>query len=134
MTVSSRSGWDHYRRAVRMFFLPRIQKVSYTDKNFRTKDSFDLDRYLATAVDGHQSTGRVHRVKLRFAATALGEEYVWNATQRISRDKQGRVVVEFETGALYAVERQVLAWGGAVEVLKPNVLCLDPSPCSALVR
>ena len=117
-------GWDHYRRAVRTFFLPRISAAEYTDKGFRVKDGFDLDAYLSTAVDSHQSTGPVHRVKLRFSAeaTALGEEYGWNATQKMSRDEEGRVVVEFETGALYAVERQVLGWGGKVEVILPAKL------------
>jgi proteasome accessory factor B len=117
-------GWDHYRRGVRTFFLPRIQAAQDTDKTFRVRDGFDLDAYLATAVDSHQSTGPVHHVKLRFAAdaTALGEEYVSNATQKVSRDEEGRVIVEFEAGALYALERDVLAWGGKVEALEPREL------------
>jgi predicted DNA-binding transcriptional regulator YafY len=118
-------GWDHYRRSVRTFFLPRIHAAQYTEKAFRVRGGFDLDAYLATAIDSHQSTGPVHRVKLRFAAdaTALGEEYVSNATQKMSRDEKGRVIVEFETGALYAVERDVLAWGGVVQVISPAQLC-----------
>jgi predicted DNA-binding transcriptional regulator YafY len=117
-------GWDHMRKAVRTFLLPRIQKAEDTGESFRVKDDFDLDRYLATAVDGHQSTGPVHRVKLRFAkdAAALAEEYVWNATQKVTKDRVGRVIVEFDTAALYAVERRVLGWGGAAEVLVPNAL------------
>jgi predicted DNA-binding transcriptional regulator YafY len=103
-------GWDHLRKAVRTFFLPRIQAAEDLEQPFRGKDEFDLDRYLATSVDGHQSTGPIHRVKLRFSkeASAIGEDYVWNATQKATRDKHGRLVVEFDTGALYAVERQVL--------------------------
>jgi proteasome accessory factor B len=117
-------GWDHYRKAVRTFFLPRIQSIEDTDKSFRIRDGFDLDAYLSTAVDSHQSTGPVHHVKLRFAAdaTALGEEFVSNATQKMSRDEEGRIIVEFKTGALYAVEREVLGWGGKVQVLAPTEL------------
>ena len=106
------------------FSRAEIQSTEQTDDEFRIRDGFDLDQYLATAIDGHQSTGPVYRVKLRFAkeAAAIGQEYVWNATQKVSRDRQGRVIVEFETGALYAVERQVLGWGGKVEALEPAVL------------
>ncbi len=123
-------GWDHYRKAVRTFFLPRIRAAEYTDERFRLKNGFDLDKYLATAVDSHQSTGPVHHVKLRFVAeaTALGEEYVSNATQKMSRDEKGRVIVEFDTGALYAVEREVLGWGGKVQVLGPVELRRSARP------
>ena len=117
-------GWDHLRKAVRTFLLLRIQAAEDTDNAFRIRDGFNLDEYLSTAVDGHQSTGPVYRVKLRFAreAGAIGEDYVWNATQKVTRDRQGRIIVVFKTGALYAVERQVLGWGGAVEVLVPSEL------------
>jgi proteasome accessory factor B len=117
-------GWDHLRKAVRTFLLPRIQSAEDTEKRFRVKDGFDLDVYLSTAVDGHQSTGPVHHVKLRFAkeSAAIAEDYIWNATQKVTKDRQGRIIVEFDTGALYAVERQVLGWGGKAVVLAPRQL------------
>lgn len=117
-------GWDHKRKAVRTFLLSRIRSINDTGEPFEMREGFDLDVYLSTAVDSHQSTGPVHRVKLRFAAdaAALGEEYRSNGTQKVSLDALGRVVVEFETGALYAVERDVLAWGGRVEALEPREL------------
>jgi proteasome accessory factor B len=117
-------GWDHYRKDVRTFFLPRIAAIAYTDKTFRLRGGFDLDRYLSTAVDSHQSTGPVHHVVLRWSKESanLGQEFVWNETQKISHDFEGRVIVEFDTGALYAVERQVLGWGGKVEIVAPHEL------------
>ena len=117
-------GHDHCRDSIRTFFLPRMREVEDTDRTFFVRGGFTMDAYLATAVDGQQSTGPVARVVLRFEAEAahLGEEYVWNQTQQISQDEAGRVVVSFETGALYEVERQVLAWGGRVKVLEPDVL------------
>jgi predicted DNA-binding transcriptional regulator YafY len=109
---------------VRTFYLPRMSEVTDTGEPFKTRDGWSLNQYLSTAVDAHQSTGPVHHVVLRFDADAagLGEEYVWNATQRVTRDEQGRVVVKFDTGALYAVERQVLGWGGRVSAIIPKQL------------
>jgi hypothetical protein len=80
---------------------------SRADVPAAVKDGFDPDRYLETAVDGDQGAASVHRVKLRFAKEAVttAEDYIWNATQKVTKVRQGRVVVEFETGALYAVER-----------------------------
>lgn len=117
-------GYDHKRKAVRTFLLSRIRSMEDTGDPFCVRDGFDLDTYLGTALDSHQSTGPIHRVKLRFSeeAAAYGEEYRSNSTQKISRDPEGRVIVEFDTGALYAVERDVLAWGGRVEVLEPREL------------
>lgn len=117
-------GWDHYRRGVRTFFLPRIAAIEYTEKTFRLRGGFVLDDYLSTAVDSHQSTGPIHHVVLRWnkESAHLGGEFVWNSTQKVSKDSEGRVTVEFDTGALYAVERQVLGWGGIVEVLEPGEL------------
>jgi predicted DNA-binding transcriptional regulator YafY len=128
-------GHDHLRNEVRTFYLPRMSDVTDTGEPFKVRRGWSLVEYLSTAVDGHQSTGPVHHVVLRFDADAahLGEGYVWNATQRVSRDAQGRVVVEFDTGALYAVERQVLAWGGRVTVIRPAELTQAVAACASRI-
>jgi hypothetical protein len=102
-----------------------MNQVNDTGDAFKVKHNWSLDDYLATAIDGHQSTGPTHHVVLRFDADIanLGEESIWNKTQKISKDEQGRVIVEFDTAALYAVERQVLGWGGRVAALGPVDLC-----------
>jgi predicted DNA-binding transcriptional regulator YafY len=117
-------GWDHYRQTIRTFYLPRIQSAEYTDKPFSVKGGFHLDSYLSSAVDGHQSNLKPQKIKLRFTieASAAGRDFVWNRNQRASHDRQGRLVVEFTTGALFAVERHVLSWSGGVEVLSPRKL------------
>lgn len=117
-------AWDHYRNGVRTFFLPRIKSAESTDRAFKVKDGFDLDEYLATSVDSHQSTGPIYDVKLRFTAeaTPAGEDFIWNRNEKKYKDKQGRLVLEFRTGALYAVQRHVLSWGGGVEVMGPEEL------------
>lgn len=101
-----------------------MRDVEDTDRTFFSGTGFNLDGYLATAVDGQQSTGPVERVVLRFKKEAahLGREFVWNPTQRIMRHQNGLPVVEFNTGALYAVQWQVLACGGAVKVFSPPAL------------
>lgn len=117
-------GWDHLRRCIRTFFLPRIRAADYADRRFTVREGFQLDRYLETSIDGHQSSLPPTRVRLRYSveASSAGEAYIWNSTQKISRDKSGRVVVEFVTAATFAVERQVLSWCGRVEVLTPRAM------------
>ena len=104
--------------------MTRIKAADYTDRHFEIRGGFDLDKYLETSIDGHQSTSPIYTVKLRFSkqASAAAEDQVWNRTQKQSWDSEGRLIVEFRTGALYAVERQVLGWGGAVEVITPPEL------------
>ena len=129
-------GWDHLSGEVRTFLLSRIQKTDYTDKKFRVKGGFTLDEYFRTAVDGQQSTGALQRMKLRYTvqASAAGKDTPWTRNDRQSYDDQKRLIVEFETAALYAVCGRVLASGGNVEVLEPKTLRNDVRQAAENVR
>ena len=129
-------GWDHLRGAVRTFLLSRIQAIEDTDKKFRVKDGFTLDKYLRTAVDGQQSTGPLRRVKLRYTVegSASGEGAPWTGNDKRSYDNQKRLIVEFETAAMYAVCGRVLASGGKVEVLEPKELRKEVKLAAEKVR
>jgi len=115
---------DHESGEVRTFLLRRIVSLEGTEKPFKVARGFSADAYLATSFDGDQSTGPIHHVKLRFLpeAAQYGREFVSNATQAITEQPDGSVIVEFDTGALYAVQREVLGWGGLVQVIAPAEL------------
>lgn len=115
---------DHDSGGVRTFLLRRIQALEGTEKSFKVSRDFNADDYLATSFEGDQSDGPLHHVKLRFLpeAAQYGREFVSNAAQKTMELPDSSVVVEFETSALYVVLRNVLAWGGKVEVLKPREL------------
>ncbi len=117
-------AWDHLRSCVRTFFLPRIKAADDIDKRFKLKNRFNLDTYLRGSIDAHQSNAKASQVKLRFTceASPAGEDFIWSDDQISTTDSQGRLLVEFSTRAIFAVERQVLSWGGGVEVLGPPVL------------
>lgn len=117
-------GRDHDAKAVRTFLLQRVSKTELTGDNYVVEAGFDLDHYLETGVAGQQSTGDPVRVKLRFTeeGTPAGEAQTWHRHETRTFDRRKRLIVEFETAALFKVEREVLAWGGKCEVLEPRDL------------
>ena len=117
-------GWDHLRSDIRTFYFPRIISAEAMEEGFAVRDKFNLDEYLEESVDAHQSKATRFNVKLRFTSegTSGGQDFYWTKKQTVHNDKQGRLIVEFTTSALYAVQRHVLSWGGQVEVLSPPEL------------
>ena len=129
-------GWDHLRGDIRTFYFPRIISAEALEETFNVRDKFSLDEYLEESVDAHQSKARRFKVKLRFTAegTSGGQDFFWTKKQTVRNDKQGRLIVEFTTSALYAVQRHVLSWGGQVEVLSPPELRASVLAAAAAVE
>ena len=118
-------GFDHLRQDIRTFYFPRITSATVLDQQiFQVRANFNLDEYLQESVDAHQSKAGRFKVKLRFTqeGTPGGQDFYWTKMQTTRHDKQGRLIVEFTTSALYAVQRQVLSWAGQVEVISPPKL------------
>jgi predicted DNA-binding transcriptional regulator YafY len=113
-------AYCHRCRDVLTFSLHRILRAQITDKRFTRPLRF-MDTYLATAFDGYQSTGKLNQIALRVRKDAppFVHQRQWSPHESRRRDRQGNDIIEFETPALFAVEREVLAEGGHVEFLKP---------------
>lgn len=115
-------AFDHDQKAVRVFMVLRISEASDTNDRFDPQRGFSLDAYLADTVLGYPTTdGDKYQVKLRFTpeGSFAGRTTVWHPKEKRTQDKQGRLCVAFETSALFFVAREVLSWGGQVEVLEP---------------
>jgi len=113
-------AYCHRRRGVLTFSLHRLADAQGTGTSFNMPKSF-MDNYLADAFDGMQSTGTKVKVVLRIRndAPKFVQDRQWSERESRLRDAQGRVVVRFQTAALFAVEREVRAEEGWVEILEP---------------
>ncbi len=114
-------AYCHLRKDVLTFALHRIAKAEGTDRPFAAPADF-MDRYLADSFDGIQSTGEKVKVVLRIAKAApkFVQQRLWSDHELRTADKQGNTMVEFRTAALFAVEREIRADEGWVELLEPS--------------
>lgn len=116
-------GFDIERSALRTFALPRIATVQVTKQKFAKPADFSPDAFFADALGVLGGRGQ-HDVVIRFDATAADRirEREWHETQQIRELPGGAVELQLRLGALPEIERWVLGWGAAAEVLAPKEL------------
>jgi len=113
-------AYCHRHDKVLAFSLHRITDAQSTDRSFTMPNDF-MDHYLSTAFDGLQSTGQTMKVVLQIAkdAPVYVHERSWSRHESRRQDAAGNTIVEFQTPALFVVEREVRAEAGWVQLLEP---------------
>jgi proteasome accessory factor B len=126
-------GWCRLRKDVRVFALHRFIAAALTDERFATRQAARSKAALRGAFRVWRSE-HVETVRVRFAAEVADEirERTWGPGQRIEEDAagigdgggtgDGGIVLTFEVSGLAEIERWVLGYGGAAEVLEPAAL------------
>ena len=114
---------DLERRQLRTFALPRMRKVTLTNKGFRRPADFSIAQILSGSF-GVYSSGKKQRIRIQFDAFAarLVAERKWHESQRVKENSEGSIVLKLELGGLQEIERWVLSWGKHARVLAPQEL------------
>ena len=112
-------AWCHWAKEIRTFSLHRISSAETTDDEF-TMPEDKVASYLAAGFGGYPASGPSRLVRLRIPADAppYVKEKCWAEDEQRS-ETGGDLEIEFRTAAIWAVERDVLAEGGVVEILEP---------------
>lgn len=118
-------GWSPDHEEVRHWKVNRIEQAELTQVPFQRPDDFDLRAHLAKSFRVYQGGGQgeVH-VKVRFApaVACYVSESRWHASQKLTPQKDGSLVAEFDLGDTEEIKRWLLGFGRQVEVLKPDRL------------
>lgn len=116
-------GWSQMHESVRTFKLGRILKLKVDDRGFCDEKGFDLQEYLGRAWSMIPE-GRIYNVKLRFLPKVAENvsEVRWHDTQKISRNEDGSVTLEFRVDGIGEIFWWILGYGDQVEVLAPAKL------------
>lgn len=116
-------GYDLERQALRTFALPRIASVTVTTETFARPADFSPEKFFASALGVLGGEGD-HRVVIRFSKEVADRvrEREWHESQKMHELGDGRLEVSLRLGALGEVERWVLGWGSAAEVIAPAEL------------
>jgi predicted DNA-binding transcriptional regulator YafY len=116
-------AFDVERGALRTFALPRIGGVTVLKQKFAKPADFTPETFFANALGVLGGRGD-HQVVIRFSAEAADRvrEREWHESQELRERPDGTVELRLRLGALPEVERWVLGWGAAAEVIGPPEL------------
>jgi proteasome accessory factor B len=116
-------GYDVERHALRTFAVPRISNVLVGKSEFSRPEGFSPEKFFATALGVLGGEGN-YTVVIRFDAAVSDHvrEREWHESQQMRDLPSGGLELRINLGALAEVERWVLGWGAAAEVLEPKEL------------
>jgi len=108
------------RADVRIFAVHRFEKIVPTPESFSSRRGVSSRTALLGAFRVWRG-GQVQRVRVRFHASAAHEvrERRWHSSQRVEEVGLGDLVLSLEVSGLEEVERWLLGFGPAVEVIEP---------------
>ena len=116
-------GRCHYKDALRVFGLSRIQRAVVSDDPFNLPADFDFQ------AQWHNHFGIItseEQYEVRVLFTPDQAPYVrerdWHPTQTFDDQTDGSTVMAFTVPHLFEVKRWVLTWGKGAKVLEPPEL------------
>jgi len=111
---------------VRTLKVARIKGLTRLEKSFEKPPDFSLAGHFQGAFGVFQ-TGEQQKIRAEFsdwAATNI-REMRWHPSQKIIRDRKGKVVATFELGSTVEFKRWVLGFGQNAVVLAPKGLAAE---------
>ncbi|MEO8114979.1 MAG: WYL domain-containing protein, partial [Phenylobacterium sp.] len=106
----------------RSWRLDRIGDLALVDRPAAPPDAFSLQDFADESFGIYH--GAVETVVLRIAPQRAEDALAWrfHANQRVERQADGSVRVEFRAGGLLELAWHLFTWGDAVEILAPPAL------------
>ncbi|MCC7014328.1 MAG: WYL domain-containing protein [Planctomycetes bacterium] len=107
-----------------LFYVPRIKRLRRSGARFEPDPQFSPQAYYEHGFNAMHGTGKPLEIVLRFAPehAHIADERPWSPHQTLVRRRDGSVLLKFRSNALFEIERQVLRFGGAVQVERPAEL------------
>ena len=112
---------DHEQ--VRHWKIDRVEDVTLEELRFQLPDDFDLRDHLSGSFGIFHGEGEVH-VKIGFSPEVARyvQEKAWHPSQKLTPQKGGGLIAEFDLDGTEEVKRWVLSFGCHGEVLEPQAL------------
>ncbi len=106
---------------VRHWKVDRIEAVKLEELRFNRPDDFDLRAHFAKSFGVFHGDGAVH-VKVRFSPTIARyvRESTWHASQKLTSEKDGSLLAEFDLDGTEEIMRWILSFGRHAEVVEPE--------------
>jgi len=110
------------RSLMRLFALERIRGVVLTRQRFEIPDSYQPEAHFSKAFGLVSDTTMKVRVRFSEEIAHTIKDRIWMPRQKISTDRSGRVLVEFEAAGRMELISWILSYGIHAEVMEPPEL------------
>jgi len=113
-------AYDELRKEIRNFSVGRIEEWKLLKGKFKRDSKFSIASYMGTAFQAERG-GESVDVVIRFAPSAARyvREKHWHISQKIEEQKDGGLILRFNTSGLGELKRWILQYGGDAEVIAP---------------
>ena len=110
------------KKDIRIFAVDRIKTLNLTGESFEVPADFNVDEFMKTSFGVFQ--GQPVHVKVHFRSDAAGyiKEKIWHASQKLSEQKDGSVILELDVAGPREIKHWILRWGSQAQVLEPDSL------------
>jgi len=109
---------------LRTYILDKIKSVEIMEKSFDAGD-FNLQKYASRSFGVFQESGKNgYDVKWRVSATAADDamRYEFHPAQKITKNKDGTLIVAFHADGLREMAWHLFTWGGDIVPIAPEEL------------
>ena len=119
-------AWSRDHNELRHFKIDRVSEVEVSQFPFPMPVDFDLQSHLAKSFGVFHGDGQV-QVKVRFSAEVARyvTESNWHASQKLSPQRDGSLLAEFQLSSTEEIKRWILSFGRQAEVLEPAGLRME---------
>ena len=116
-------GWCRLRGDVRVFAMHRFASATLTEEHFAPRAETRSKAALKNAFRVWRGSS-AEAVRIRFSRAVAQEirERTWAPGQKITEEAGGGLVLKLEVAGIAEVQRWVMGFGGAAEVLAPEEL------------
>lgn len=103
------------------YLLHKFENLEITDKSYE-RGNFDLQEYANKSFGVFQ--GEIYDVKLKFSPEVAddAEQYNFHPTQKMKKDENGNLIVNFKASGDREIIWHVFKWGKYCEILAPKKL------------
>lgn len=103
------------------YLLHKFGNLEITNQNYE-RENFDLQEYSNKSFGVYQ--GEIYNVKLKFSPEVAddAEQYNFHPTQKMKKDKNGNLFVNFKASGDREIIWHVFKWGKNCEILAPKKL------------
>jgi predicted DNA-binding transcriptional regulator YafY len=115
-------GWSHRAKEMRTLAVERIKQVTLTDERFEIPQPKTGQDYLSTSFGVFEGPPEKVTIQFKKDVAYLLKERQWHSSQRLTRLKNGAVILEMRVGGMEEVCSWVLSWGPYAKVLSPPSL------------
>jgi predicted DNA-binding transcriptional regulator YafY len=120
------NGHCHRRESIRTFALSRIHTAETLPQTFIMPPKYDAETMFGDRFGIYWQEEK-ETVRIQFNATVAHfiRERQWHPLQRIEKQPDGSIILEFSTNHISEVKSWVLSWGAAARILSPTPLAQD---------